>query len=84
MTLGGDGSIYADRNECYHQEIFKVDAVDTTAAGDTFTGYFIAGILNGTPIKEILRMSAVAAGIAVSRPGASPSIPFMDEVKKML
>ena len=84
LTLGGDGSIYADRNECYHQEIFKVDAVDTTAAGDTFTGYFIAGILNGTPIKEILRMSAVAAGIAVSRPGASPSIPFMDEVKKML
>ena len=61
-----------------------MDAVDTTAAGDTFTGYFIAGILNGTPIKEILRMSAVAAGIAVSRPGASPSIPFMDEVKKML
>ena len=84
LTLGGDGSIYADRNERYHQEIFKVDAVDTTAAGDTFTGYFIAGILNGTPIKEILRMSAVAAGIAVSRPGASPSIPFMDEVKKML
>ena len=84
LTLGGDGSIYADKNERHHQEIFKVETVDTTAAGDTFTGYFIAGIINGTPIKETLRMSALAASITVSRPGATPSIPYMEEVQKML
>ena len=84
LTLGGDGSIYADKNERHHQEIFKVETVDTTAAGDTFTGYFIAGFINGTPIKETLRMSALAASIAVSRPGATPSIPYMEEVLKVL
>ena len=76
--------MYADKNGRHHQEIFKVETVDTTAAGDTFTGYFIAGFINGTPIKETLRMSALAASIAVSRPGATPSIPYMEEVLKVL
>lgn len=82
LTLGSDGSVYADKNGQYRQEIFKVDAVDTTAAGDTFTGYFIAGMLLGMEIPEILRMSALASSITVSRAGATPSIPYMKEVKE--
>ena len=80
LTLGSDGAIYADKNVRYHQPIFKVQAVDTTAAGDTFTGYFLAGIIEGMEIPEILKMSAKASSIAVTRQGAVPSIPYKEEV----
>jgi ribokinase len=54
--------------------------VDTTAAGDTFTGYFIASILQEKPVPEALKLAAKASAIAVSREGAVPSIPTLDEV----
>ena len=54
---------------------------DTTAAGDTFTGYFLRGMLDGRAPQEALRLAAKAAAIAVSRPGASPSIPRFSEVE---
>ena len=84
LTLGGDGSVYADKEKRCQQPVYKVETVDTTAAGDTFTGYFIAGLLQGKTVEETMRMCAVAAGIAVSRPGAAPSIPYMEEVEKLL
>ena len=80
LTLGKDGAVYADAQKRYHQNAFPVRAVDTTAAGDTFTGYFIAGFTEGMEIPEILRMSAKAASIAVTREGAVPSIPLRSEV----
>lgn len=79
LTLGSDGVIYKDADKIVKQGIFKVKAVDTTAAGDTFTGYFIAGMLKGTPIEERLRLCAKASAITVSRPGAADSIPTMEE-----
>ena len=84
LTLGSDGAVYYDGKEKVFQDIFKVKAVDTTAAGDTFTGYFIAAVTAGRSIQEALRMAAKASSIAVSRPGATPSIPRADEVKKEL
>jgi len=84
LTLGKDGAIYADSTQKHFQPIFKVQAVDTTAAGDTFTGYFLAGLCENMPIPEALKMSAKASSIAVSRPGAVPSIPFREEVVKAL
>lgn len=84
LTLGGDGSVYADKEKRCQQPVYKVETVDTTAAGDTFTGYFIAGLIQGKTVEETMRMCAVAAGIAVSRPGAAPSIPYMEEVEKLL
>ena len=80
LTLGGDGSVYQDETGIYRQGIFKVKAVDTTAAGDTFTGYFISSILDGTPVEEGLKLAAKASAIAVSRPGATDSIPLREEV----
>ena len=80
LTLGSDGCMYWDGSRIFRQGIYPVKAVDTTAAGDTFTGYFLAGILEGRPTEEILRRSAKAAGIAVSRQGAAPSIPTADEL----
>ena len=57
-----------------------VRAVDTTAAGDTFTGYFMRGMLDELSPKKSLTLAAKAAAIAVSRPGAAPSIPLYAEV----
>lgn len=84
LTLGKDGAIFFDGNEKYRQEIFEVKAVDTTAAGDTFTGYFLAGMLEGLEIAEILRRSAKASAIAVTRDGAVASIPTLEEVKRYI
>ena len=80
LTLGKDGAIYADGEQQVFQPIFPVKAVDTTAAGDTFTGYFLAGLAEGLPMAEVLRRSAKASSIAVTRPGAVPSIPTRQEV----
>ena len=80
LTLGKDGAMYADAQQRYTQPVFPVKAVDTTAAGDTFTGYFLAGLTEGMPIPETLEMSAKAASIAVSREGSVPSIPYRSEV----
>ena len=84
LTLGGDGAVYADATQKHYQPIFKVQAVDTTAAGDTFSGYFLAGLCDGMAIPDVLRMSAKASSIAVSRVGAVPSIPYRAEVEEAL
>ena len=66
------------------QPAFPVRAVDTTAAGDTFMGYFVTGMLRGEPLKTVLARAAAAASIAVSRPGAAVSIPSADEVERSM
>lgn len=84
LTLGGDGAVYGENGQTCRQPIFPVKAVDTTAAGDTFTGYFLAGLVEGLPVEQILRLSARAASIAVTREGAVPSIPYRSEVEEAL
>lgn len=82
LTLGGDGSVYKDGELLLRQGIYPVPVVDTTAAGDTFTGYFIGGLQRGEEPKAALEHAAKAAAIAVSRAGAAPSIPARDEVER--
>ena len=84
LTLGKDGAVYAEGEQRFFQPIFPVKAVDTTAAGDTFTGYFLAGLAEGMATPETLKMSAKASSIAVSRAGAVPSIPYRAEVMAAL
>ena len=84
LTLGKDGAVYADKDQKHFQPIFKVQAVDTTAAGDTFSGYFLAGISEGMEVPKALKMAAKASSIAVTRPGAVPSIPLRAEVEAAL
>ena len=81
LTLGSEGSVYQDETGIYHQEIYKVKAVDTTAAGDTFTGYFISSIIDGKPVQSGRALAANESYIAVSRPGAASSIPLKNEVE---
>ena len=84
LTLGGDGSVYQFGNEIIFQPTFEVEAIDTTAAGDTFTGYFIAQIVKGKSIKNALETASCAAAISVTRQGAAPSIPKIEEVEQKL
>lgn len=80
LTRGKDGAVYYDGTKTAAHGIYNVKTVDTTAAGDTFTGYFIASILAGKSVEESLRLASVASSLAVSRKGAADSIPRMDEV----
>ena len=84
LTLGKEGSIYAGPGMDCTCDSFTVEAVDTTAAGDTFTGYYIASILRGKSIEESLKTASAASGIAVTRKGAAPSIPEAEEVEDFL
>lgn len=84
LTLGSDGAWYYDGKEKVFQDIFKVKAVDTTAAGDTFTGFFVKKLTEGADIQTALRTAAKASSIAVTRVGAVPSIPDMAEVEASL
>lgn len=84
LTLGSRGSVYKDEKEIVSQPAYKVEVVDTTAAGDTFTGYFVAGISVGDDIAEMLKTASMASAIAVSRKGAAPSIPKRCEVLEAL
>lgn len=80
LTLGKEGVLYDDGKTTARHGIYDVPCVDTTGAGDTFTGYFLAGVAAQRPIEECLRLASVASSIVVSRKGASPSIPTIREV----
>ncbi len=80
LTMGVDGAWYNGNEGRFFQPVFPVKAVDTTAAGDTFTGYFLEGWSAGRGIAKSLERAAKASSIAVSRKGAAPSIPFASEL----
>ncbi len=81
LTLGEEGVRYLGRDGVtLALPARRVPVVDTTGAGDTFTGYFIASTLAGAPPREALRMGIEAAAICVGRAGAVPSIPWLREL----
>jgi len=84
LTLGSRGSVAwrvrGGETESARAEAVRVRAVDTTAAGDTYTGYFLAGLTGGKPLRECMREASGAAAAAVTRPGAAESIPWRREL----
>ena len=82
LTLGKEGSVFINADTYIKQPIYNVKAVDTTAAGDTFTGYFIASMILGKDAAYSLDVASKASAIAVSRQGASTSIPLANEVSE--
>lgn len=81
ITLGAQGSLFADGTRFEHFPAPKVKAVDTTAAGDTFVGGFAAALAAGKSEAEAIRFGQVAAALSVTRAGAQPSIPTLSDVQ---
>ena len=84
LTLGKEGCIYADGERVIRCPAYQVEAVDTTAAGDTFAGYLAAGLAEGIEMEQALRRASAASALTVSGMGAAPSIPVRDAVEKAL
>lgn len=84
LTLGNGGVDYLRGGERLFRPAYSVKAVDTTAAGDTFCGYFLSALCHGRSAGRGLEEASAAAAIAVSRPGAAPSIPTYQEMAAFL
>ena len=80
VTLGGEGALYGGEGERIRRRAEPVEAVDTTAAGDTFIGYFLAELVAGQPVARCLAAATRAAALCVTRPGAAVSIPKRGEL----
>jgi ribokinase len=82
VTLGGDGAMLLANGEVTHMNSPSVDVVDTTGAGDTFVGYFLAGVADGMNDHDALQRACLAGSIAVTRQGAITAIPDRSEVDR--
>ncbi len=84
LTLGGDGALIFDGERFTHVEVFEVEAVDTTAAGDTFNGVLATLVAEGRELVTSVREACAAAAISVTRMGAQPAAPTRSEVDEFL
>ena len=84
VTLGEKGALLVNQAGELRVPAFPVKAVDTTAAGDAFLGAFAVSLAGGLPAEQAARWACAAAAIAVTRPGAQPSLPRRPEVESFL
>ena len=80
ITLGRDGLVWTDEQLVHRLAAYPVDAVDTTAAGDTFIGALCAALVEGRAMEEALHYAVRAAAVCVTRYGAQSSIPWRADV----
>ena len=84
VTLGSRGALYISKDKCCFEPIVDIEVVDTTGAGDTFTGYVMAELMNGKTVEQAMKTASAASALAVSALGASDSIPTYAQVEEML
>lgn len=84
LTLGELGSVYSGPMGCCSQRAYPVPVTDTTAAGDTFLGFFFASLFGGAAVPAALGTASAAAALAVTKAGSVPSIPTMAQVDNFL
>lgn len=80
LTVGEKGSYFIEDEHYIHVDALKVKAVDTTAAGDTFTGFFLASYLKDGNSIEALKLASKASAITVQGAGAAQSIPELKDI----
>lgn len=84
LTVGSDGALYRNAAFAARQAAFRVRTVDTTGAGDAFTGFFLAARVRGVRVREALRIACAAGALTVGKMGAANSIPTMEAVERFL
>ena len=84
VTLGSNGALLVTSKQVTHIPAFKVNVVDTTAAGDAFIGGLAVALLKGKSLEEAVRYGNASGALAATRFGAQPSLPTKDEVEKIL
>lgn len=84
ITMGAAGALIADERGGRRVPGFRVDAVDTTAAGDAFSGALAVALASGWPLDEAVRFAVAAGALAVTRAGAQPSLPSRPAVDDLL
>ena len=81
VTLGEKGSLYVDQNESFIVAPHKVDAIDTTGAGDSYCGAFLTALAEGKDVKSSMEFASKASSITVTRKGAIASLPYRSDIK---
>jgi ribokinase len=84
VTLGANGALIVSTQGAQYIPPFKVEAVDTTAAGDAFIGGFASALLQDQSIEEAVRYGCACGALAATKFGAQPSLPTKAEVEKLL
>ncbi|MBZ9977547.1 ribokinase [Mesorhizobium sp. BR-1-1-10] len=84
VTLGGDGVMAATPSEFLTVPALQITPVDTVGAGDTFCGYFAAGLSSGLTLEQALARAGAAGSLACLKPGAQPAIPLAKNVDQAL
>jgi len=82
VTRGEQGSLLINKNSCIKIPVYKVNAVDTTAAGDCYNGVFVSYLSQGHDIEDALNMASIASALAVTKYGAISSLPTKDEIEE--
>lgn len=83
VTLGSKGALYVSSDEYEFFQAYKVDAIDTTAAGDSFIGGFVASYVDDKDIRKAIDLGQRAAALTIQKIGAQSSLPTLDEVEKL-
>ncbi len=84
LTLGDAGAYFAGKEETFFCEACPATPVDTTGAGDTFTGFLVAAVTSGKTPREAMAIASQAAALSITKQGSSASIPTMEEVQKAM
>ena len=84
LTLGSKGALIVDEGISTHVNTFKVNVVDTTAAGDAFIGGFANALLQNRSLEEAVQYGCACGALATTKFGAQPSLPTKEEVEKLI
>lgn len=84
VTLGSKGALLVTAQQTTQVDTYKVNVVDTTAAGDAFIGGFASALLSGKSLKDSVRYGCACGALATTKFGAQPSLPTKEEVEKFI
>ena len=81
VTLGSKGSLYINKEKSFFKPAYKVEAVDTTAAGDSFTGALAVALSNNKTMEEAMDFASKVGALSVMKEGAQSSLPTLKDVE---